>query len=127
MSTQPENWEFDFDHIDTTYHARLVASRYMHGGGAFVGVETWSDEFNAYEPWTDFSCNVEDAFLMDPEYDIIVNHNASEELTEAVIASGFIEPDNYTQVRSGFVLMPVHEMTDKGREWFDAWIAATED
>lgn len=122
-STTTSDWTFTFDFLGTSYNARLVASKYRSNGRAYIGVETWNDDFNAYESWTDFSCNVDPAFMMDPDHDIIVNHNCDSGLVDAVIATGLIEEDSYTQVRSGYVLMPVHAMTDMGREWFDAQLA----
>lgn len=118
--------DFTFEFLDKPRRARLTARRYLHGGGAYVGVEVWDDETGVYEPWVDFSCNVSGAVLRDPVYDIIVNHKVDGSLFDAVAATGLIEPEPYTQVRSGFVRMPVHAMTAVGREWFDAAVARTE-
>lgn len=117
---------FTFEFLNKPRQARLTASRYLHGGGAYIGVEVWDGETGVYEPWVDFSCNVGDAFLADPEYDIIVNHKVDGAILTAVIDAGLIEPEPYTQVRSGFVRMPVHAMTDVGRGWFDAVVARDE-
>lgn len=124
--TNPFDSDFTFEFLDKPRRARLTASRYLHAGGAYVGVEVWDDETGTYEPWVDFSCNVDSAFLLDPDYDIIVNHKVDGAILTAVIDAGLIESDPYTQVRSGFVRMPVHAMTDAGRAWFDATVARTE-
>ena len=114
------DWTFEFDFLGVHYNARLTAGRYLHGGGAYIAVETWDEQEQEYQRWTDFSCNVAGAFTADPDYDIIVNHNCDGDLVRAVIDTGLIEPESYTQVRSGYVVMPVHAMTDKARAWFDA-------
>lgn len=124
--TNPFDSDFTFEFLDKPRRARLTASRYLHGGGAYVGVEVWDDETGVYEPWVDFSCNVDGAVLADPDYDIIVNHKVDGGLFNAVAATGLIGSESYTQVRSGFVRMPVHAMTAAGREWFVAAVARAE-
>lgn len=106
----------DIDGNDMT--AFIDAAVYAYGGAAALAIYTYSEEFKDFELYSYITTNVPGSFLMNPDTDVIVNHNLDKDTVQAVIDSGIIEEDNYTQVRSGFVLMPVHEMTDKAREWF---------
>lgn len=114
-----EKWNTPFDTFDAHYDAYLVPARYAEGMTPAVRI-CFIDKDGGYEDlWDYLSCNVVDAFLEDEDRDIIINHNISQEVLDAVIDSGFIESDPYTHVRSGYVTMGVHRMTDEGLKWFN--------
>lgn len=98
--------------------AFIDAGVYEYGGAAALFIRSFNEEYGDFELYEYITTNVPGSFLMNPETDVIVNHNMPDDAVQAVIDAGVIEENPYTQVRSGFVRMPVHAMTDKAREWF---------
>lgn len=99
-----------------TYY--IEAGVYTETGFAMLMLCEFDEEKNELNVDMHVTTNVPGAFMLNPDADIIVNHNLSDDLYDALIETGLIEENNYTQVRSGMVMMPIHELTEEGFKWF---------
>lgn len=96
-----------------------VYSDYPTGLEEEAGVPT--DE-NGLTPWDVVTVNPSNAdtlFLLDEEHDVVFSHNTGGEIISLLAESGLVEPERYTQIRTGMAINPVHAMTEKGIEWYD--------
>lgn len=61
--------------------------------------------------------NSPDIFLEDEDRQVIVSHNVTKETLNAVIASGFLEPEPDATVQMNMARVFVYSLTDKALEW----------
>lgn len=111
-------WRVSFNFLGTRVDGWLVAARYSRGGAAALQVRH-VDEFGDESVWATLTVNVPAAVLMDPDYDVIVNYDASTEVVRAVVESGFVEPEPYMEVQVGMAVAPIYHMSDEAKAWFD--------
>lgn len=79
------------------------------------------------EPYCTLTVNIDDAFLMDLDYDIILDvNNCSSELLQKVFDTNLVEDTPYGHARSGFVVYPLHALTEEGVNWVHALETAEE-
>lgn len=117
MSAQ--KWKFSFECYGYAYDAFLVAGRYANNERPAITIMYYDEDDQCDVPWASLTEN--DAFVMleDDERDLVINHNLSNEVLNAVIDSGFIEEEPYTMATLGMATTGVHRMTDAGLAWFE--------
>lgn len=56
---------FEFEYLGKKYQGRLTRSRYVSNNATYIGVESWDEEGQYYEPWCDLTTNL-DWFIYKP-------------------------------------------------------------
>lgn len=94
----------------------LMAARYGDNGA--LGLMLVNEENREF--YTAVTVNVPGTFMVDPDYDIILDTNDNpSRLLRLVIDTGVVEEEPYGVARSGFCTYPTHALTEKGLKWVE--------
>lgn len=92
----------------------LGTNRYASSGHLALGLV----DADTGEPYSMLTVDVDGAFLMDFDQDVILDvNNCSSELLQKVFDTNLVEDTPYGYARSGFVVYPLHALTEEGADW----------
>lgn len=91
-------------------NCEFSVGRYYNGN---LGIEIWSPELG---PITKVTVNPD--IPLEDDRIAVKSYSENEGMDKFLISLGLIEDNPIKVVRSGFVNIPVHKLTDKGKEIF---------
>lgn len=103
--------EIEFGFLGGTYKARFWKSNYANNGSLYVGVLTWEEEDEYWEPWGDLTVNLPGMFPAENEAFLDTN-NCAPEIIRALEKANLIKNTGITRC-SGFCVYPLYEFTSE--------------
>ena len=106
--------EIEFSFLGETHNARFWRSEYANNGSLYVGVITYDEEYEEWEPWSDLTVNLSG---MCPEENraFIDTNNCAPEIIRELEKAKLIKNTGITR-QSGFCTYPLYEFT---KEFFE--------
>lgn len=103
--------EITFGFLGETYTARFEKSEYANNGNLYVGVQTWDEEYEYWEPWCDLTVNLPGCVLEKDEAFLDTN-NCAPEIIQCLIDKGYVVNTGMAR-RSEFCEYPLVRFTEE--------------
>ena len=109
------DWNIPLNFCGKHFDLTVKVERYLEGGRVALQLTHLEDGWE--ECFTTLTVNSPDIFLEDEDRQVIVSHNVAKETLNAVIASGFLEPEPDAAVQMNMARVFVYSLTHKALEW----------
>lgn len=102
--------EITFNAYGETHKARFEKSEYANNRNLYVGVQTWDDDYEYWEPWCDLTVNLD---IIVPRNEAFLDtNNCTPELIRVLFEKGYAI-DTEVRRSSGFCTYPLVRFTDE--------------
>lgn len=109
------NWNIPLNFYGQHFDLTVKVNRYMDSGR--VALQLMHIEDGWEECFTTLTVNDSRIGLEDEDRQVIINHNVTKETLDAVINSGFLEPEPDFTAPMNWVMVSIYSLTDKALEW----------
>ena len=103
--------EITFNFLGEEYKARFWKSNYMNNGNLYIGIVTWDEENEYFEPWCDLTVNLP-GMKCEPNEAFLDTNNCAHEIISTLMNKGYIKDTSITR-QSGFCTYPLVEFTQE--------------
>lgn len=110
--------EINFTFYEETHRARFYKDTYANNGSLYIGVVTWDEEYEYWEPWGDLTVNLP-GMCPDENEAFLDTNNCAPEIISELKNQGYIK-DTSIKRQSGFCTYPLYAFTEEfinGMEW----------
>ena len=108
MNKQPIEITFTF--FGETYKARFWKNNYVNNKNLYIGIVTWDEEYECWEPWGDLTVNL--GVTCKPNEAFLDTNNCASEIISVLMDKGYVKPTGFTR-QSGFCAYPLVEFTEE--------------
>ena len=109
--------EIEFSFLGTTHTARFWRSEYANNGSLYVGVITYDEEYEEWEPWSDLTVNLP-GMCPDENEAFLDTNNCAPDIIRTLEKAKLIKNTGITR-QSGFCIYPLYEFT---KEFFEGMV-----
>ena len=102
--------EIEFEFLGKTRKARFHKNTYANNGNLYVGVLTWDEEYEYWEPWSDLTTNLN--VPCKPNTAFVKMEISGEEIMDALVEKGYAMETGVMRC-SGYSVFPMYEFTDE--------------
>ena len=103
--------EITFKFFDAEHKARFLSSTYVNNGNLYIGVRTYDEEYEYWEPWCDLTVNLP-GMKCEPNEAFIDTNNCAPEIIKTLKKKGYIKETGVTR-QSGFCTYPLMEFSEE--------------
>ena len=100
--------EIEFNAYGETHKARFEKSEYANNRNLYVGVATWDEEYQYWEPWCDLTVNLD--IPLDGDAAFLDTNGCTPEIINALTDKGYVINTGMTR-SSGFCTYPLVRFT----------------
>jgi len=97
--------EIKFVFFDEEKRARFCRAKYVNNDNLYIGVETWNDEYQGWEPWCDLTVNLPGMDCEENTAFLDIN-GCNPEIIAELHDKGYIQ-DTDIRVPSGYCSYPL--------------------
>lgn len=102
--------EITFGFLGETYKARFEKSEYANNGNLYIGVATWDEEYEYWEPWCDLTVNLGVSLPGNEAY--LDTNNCAPEIIQCLMDKGYAVDTGMVKY-SGFCTYPLVRFTEE--------------
>ena len=103
--------EITFKFLDEEHKARFWKSNYLHNNGLYIGIVTWDEEYECWEPWGDLTVNLMGTKPGENQAYLDTN-NCAPEIITVLEKKGYIK-ETGIMMPSGFWVYPMVEFSEE--------------
>ena len=103
--------EITFGFLGEKHKAMFEKTLYVNGNNLYVGVVTWDEEGEYWEPWCDLTVNLP-GYVLEKNEAFLDTNNCAPEIIQCLFDKGYIIDTGMTR-RSGFCEYPLVRFTEE--------------